>query len=223
MGKTALAINIMQSLILRNIAVGFFTIEMAADSIARRMICTESGVSSSKINAGQMDKDDFDKMHSAVSSLYDKPLYFYDYQELELLDLKTKARQLKRQYDIKVLFIDYIGKIRLPGKLQHWERFTIISSELKALARELDIPVVAIQQLTRSAEGKPPNMAELRDSGSLEQDADVIMFLHRERKPEEEDNITILDIVKNRNGMTAELMLEFKKELTHFIYMGVRQ
>ena len=92
------------------------------------------------------------------------------------LTLKNKARQLKRKYDIQVLFIDHIGKIQVPGNMQRWEKFTTISSELKALARELKIPVVALSQLTRTAENKTPILSELRDSGSLEQDADVVMF-----------------------------------------------
>lgn len=219
-GKTSFATNIAESMIQRNISVGYFTIEMDAPAIATRIICTESDISQTYMRGGQLTELHFQKMTSTISDLYDKPLYFYDFENAELLDLKNKARQLKRKHNIQVLFIDHIGKIQVPGNIQRWEKFTIISSELKTLARELDIPVVALSQLTRTAENKEPNLSELRDSGSLEQDADVVMFLHRAKR---EDRETSLLIAKNRNGRTGGLMFDFIHEITTFKYTGIKK
>lgn len=219
-GKSSMATNIAQSMIKRNIRVGYFTIEMDAVAITTRILCTESDVSQTFIRAGKLTKMHFAKITSTISDLYNKPLYFYDFENAELLDLKNKARQLKRKYDIQVLFIDHIGKIQVPGNMQRWEKFTTISSELKALARELKIPVVALSQLTRTAENKTPILSELRDSGSLEQDADVVMFLHRENR---ESTETDLIVAKNRNGRVGELEFTFIPELTNFVYKGIKQ
>jgi replicative DNA helicase len=219
-GKSSMATNIAESMVKRNIRVGYFTIEMDAVAITTRILCTESDVSQTFIRAGRLTEHHFDKITATISDLYGKPLYFYDFENAELLDLKNKARQLKRKHNIQVLFIDHIGKIQVPGNMQRWEKFTIISSELKTLARELNIPVVALSQLTRTAENKEPMLSDLRDSGSLEQDADVVMFLHRENR---QSTDTELIVAKNRNGRVGSLEFTFIPELTNFIYKGIKQ
>jgi replicative DNA helicase len=212
MGKTAIALNMAENISKQNIPVGFISLEMQGKLLALRILCGLSKIDMWKIRAGMIDRKDFDRLYDAGRSINEYPLYLYEYPNARLLDIKLKARLMKRQEGIKILFIDYIGLIRTDQDTPRWEEVGYISSELKALARELEIPIVVCCQVNRDAEGKPPTLANLRESGSIEQDADVVMFLHRKRDSQNSELI----ISKNRNGGTGKIDLYFIMERTRF-------
>ncbi len=211
-GKTAFALNIASNIIGNDKPVGFFSLEMSGVLLMQRLLCTHAMIDQSRIKSATLRELDMGNLHASCTALYEQKLYIYDYPNADLLDLKTKARVLKRSQDIQVLIIDYLGLIRMKADMPRWEKVGIISSELKALARELDIPILVLSQLGRQAEKKEPSLADLRDSGSVEQDADVVMFLHRER----DETDTKLIISKNRNGGTGIMDLKFRPEITRF-------
>jgi replicative DNA helicase len=185
-GKTTLALN-MAERVARVHSVGFMSLEMGGKLLLMRLL---NGSSSSK----------------------DLPIFVYDQPNAKILNLKANAKRMKRKDKIKVLFIDYLNLIRTAKTLPRWEEVGYISSELKSLARELDLPVVALAQVNRDAEGKPPSLANLRESGSIEQDADVVVFLHRKRESSDSEII----YAKNRNGPTGTTSLNFIPEKTQF-------
>jgi len=211
-GKTSLALNIAENMASKNIPVGFFNLEMKDTELAKRILCSNSGVSYVNVRRGYFEKNEYNNIYDACSKMYEYPIYTYDYENAPLLDIKAKARKLKRQSDIKVLFIDYIGLITYPGNMQRWEKMGIVSRELKGLARELDISIVALAQVGRDAEGKMPTLANLRDSGSIEQDADAVLFIHRQMG----SGTAELLIAKNRNGELRKIDMLFDGVRTRF-------
>lgn len=223
-GKTALALNMAANItIRRNLPVGFFTLEMSDMALIQRLLSSEARLSSHKIRSGLLRPADWHAIREAASDIYEAPLYIEDTPSLKLLDLRAIARRMKSQQDVKIIFIDYITLITAENRdLARHEQIAEISRSLKALARELDIPVVALSQVRRETEGKRPTLADLRESGSIEQDADVVIFLHREReyekteKAEEESNITDLIIAKQRNGPTGIIKIVFIPSYTRF-------
>lgn len=211
-GKTALALNMAENMAKRGVPVGFISLEMAAQLLVQRMVCSGSGVGVHSIRTGKMVEGDFAKINDAAEKIYSMPLYIYDYPNTKLTDIKLKARLMCKREGIKALFVDYIGLIRTSKNVPRWEEVGFISSELKALARELKIPVIVLAQVNRDAEGKAPTLANLRESGSIEQDADVVMFLHRRRESQESS----LYVSKNRNGGTGKIELTFVLDRTRF-------
>ena len=211
-GKTALTLNMAENIAKRGTAVGFLSLEMANKQLTQRLLVGNSGVGLKQIRSGMLREEDFARLNAAAELLYTYPLYLYDYPNARLMDIKLKARRMVRKEGIKILFVDYLGLIKTEAKVQRWEEVGIITSELKALSRELNIPVVVCAQVNRDAEGKAPTLANLRESGNIEQDADVVFFLHRQRDSANSE----LFISKNRNGGTGKIDLYYVMERTRF-------
>ncbi len=225
-GKTAFGLNIATHIALRSkIPAAFFSLEMPDLELMYRILASESRISSERFKKGMYkNKEEILKLTDVAGRIYEAPLHIIDRPGLKLLELRSLARRLKAEKNIGIIFIDYLGLlVHENSSLQRWEQFSDISRSLKALARELNIPIVALAQLRREAEGKNiPMLADLRDSGSIEQDADLILFLHREREIEKDikdqsDFVpTDLYIAKNRNGQTGKITLMFFKSITRF-------
>jgi replicative DNA helicase len=223
-GKTALAMTMAANIAVRErIPCAFFSLEMADMAIMQRLIASEARIASEKIRSGLIKPSDFNALMEAAGRIYEAPLYLVDMPNIKLLDLRTMARRLRAEKDVRVIFVDYLTLITHENaELPRWEQIASISRSLKALARELRIPIIALSQLKREAEGKQPTLADLRESGSIEQDADLILFLHRERESnktrEERSEIieTELIIAKQRNGPVGKVEVAFIPKYTRF-------
>ena len=223
-GKTALALTMAANIsIHRKIPVGFFTLEMSDMAIMQRLIASEARIGSQKIRTGMLRPADFKNLTDAAGMIYDAPLWISDTPGMRLLDLRAQARRMRSQLGVRIIFVDYISLINNEhADLPRHEQIAEISRSLKALARELTIPIVALSQLTRDVEGKRPNLASIRESGSIEQDADVVMFLHRNRgetsgDADHADNIeTELIVAKQRNGPVGTVPIAFVAKYTRF-------
>jgi replicative DNA helicase len=223
-GKTALALTMAANMAIHNkFPVGFFTLEMSSMALMQRMLASEARIRSNSLRSGFLKPSDFHKLTEAASKIYEAPLYIEDSPSLRLLDLRALARRMRHQFNVAIIFIDYLTLITSENRdLPRHEQIAEISRSLKALARELDIPVIALSQVRRESEGKQPNLADLRESGSIEQDADVVIFLHRERlsadyQDEMPRNIeTDLIVAKQRNGPVGSLKIAFIPEYTKF-------
>ena len=211
-GKTALALSMMQYITVeKKIPCGFFSLEMPYEAIGMRIIAQEARVNMSKIRSGMLKKEEVTKIQNAAGRWYEAPLYVVDTPNMRLIELRAMARRMVTKYNVKIIFIDYIGLIATEDTSKAtFDQVADISKSLKALARELQIPVVALSQVARDAEGEEPKLNQIRGSGAVEQDADVVMFLHRERLKEEtaaQDAKIIL--AKQRNGATGDIKIMF--------------
>jgi replicative DNA helicase len=211
------------------IPVAFFSLEMSESAIMLRLIASEARIPADRIRTGRIKTTDYDSLMEAASRIYEAPLYIVDLPNMKLLELRTMARRLVLERGVKIIFIDYLTLITHENAdLPRWEQIAAISRSLKALARELDIPVVALSQLKREAEGKQPTLADLRESGSIEQDADLIIFLHRDREisktyESQSDQIeTDIIVAKQRNGPTGKAPAWFKSSYAKFVNMERR-
>ena len=218
-GKTALALSIIQNIACeKRIPCGFFSLEMPYESIGMRLLAQEARVPMQKIRSGMLKIDDVKKIQDAAGRWFEAPLYTVDTPNMKLLDLRAVARRMVKNQGVKIIFIDYIGLISTDDPTAPvFEQVSLISKSLKALARELSIPIVALCQVARDAEGQEPNLAQLRGSGSIEQDADVVMFLHRDRLKDEvaaQDAKIIL--AKQRNGATGDIPIMFLPAYSKF-------
>ena len=222
-GKTALALSMMRHIILNPkgpIPCGFFSLEMPYQSIGMRLLSMESGVDMGRMRSGMLQTKNFQAIQSAAGRLYDAPLFTVDTPNMRLLDLRAMARRMVVNHHVQIIFIDYIGLITTENaNAPVYEQVSEISKSLKALARELEIPIVALCQVARDAEGKEPNLAQLRGSGSIEQDADVVMFIDRERPKEESDRPQDAKIIlaKQRNGPTGVADILFMPATSMFV------
>jgi replicative DNA helicase len=223
-GKTALALSMASYISVKErIPCAFFSLEMADMAIMQRLISSEARIASNKIRTGLIKPSDFSALMEAAGRIYEAPLYIIDMPNMKLLELRTMVRRLKAEKDIKIAFIDYLTLITHENAdLPRWEQISSISRSLKSLARELKIPIVALSQLKREAEGKSPSLADLRESGSIEQDADVILFLHRDReldkKRDEQSPMIETDLIvaKQRNGPVGKTSIAFLPAYTRF-------
>ena len=219
-GKTALALTMAANIaVQQRKPVGFFTLEMSAVALMQRLLAAEARLDSNRIRSGMLRPSDFHKITDAAGRLYDAPLFIEDSPNLKLLDLRAQARRMKSNHSVEIVFIDYLTLISSENQeLPRHEQIAEISRSLKALARELDVPVLALSQVRRETEGKLPTLADLRESGSIEQDADVVMFLHRERGTDENLNERETDLIvaKQRNGPVGKINLTFFPEYTTF-------
>lgn len=220
-GKTALALSMMHHIALeRSIPCGFFSLEMPYEQIGMRLLTMQSHVDMSKIRSGMLSREDLDKITNAANKWYDAPLYTVDTPNMRLLELRAMARRLVVNNKVQIIFIDYIGLITTENQAAPvYEQVSEISKSLKALARELEIPIVALCQVARDAEGKEPNLAQLRGSGSIEQDADVVMFIDRERTKDNTNAIQDAKIIlaKQRNGPTGDIEIAFLPSRSAFV------
>ncbi len=228
MGKTSLALNIAECMgVVEKIPIAIFSLEMGKQQLAERFLCSNSEIDSQLVRKGMLGTDHYQKLVQACGELSQAPIFIDDTAGLTPLELRAKARRLKRMHDIKCLMVDYLqlmhlGLSRVESRQQE---ITSISRYLKALARELNIPVIVLSQLNRSPEGREdhrPRMSDLRESGSIEQDADVVMLLHREDYYHRGDpdhtptNLAEVIIAKQRNGPTDTVQLVFREKLTRF-------
>lgn len=218
-GKSSLAINIAQhAAVNHNVGVALFSLEMGRESIVDRMISAQGNIENWKISTGNLDPEDFEKYGIAAGELAEAPIYIDDTPGIGVMEMRTKARRLQMETEIGLIIVDYLQLVRGRNLENRVQEVSEISQALKNLARELKIPVLALSQLSRAVEqrggDKRPQLSDLRDSGSIEQDADVVMFLYR---PNEEDreNHKLL-VAKHRNGATGEIPLFFKGDRTRF-------
>lgn len=227
MGKTSFAMNVAEYIGADNdVPVAIFSLEMSKQQLAERLLCSRGHVDSQLVRKGMLNSDQYSELVQTGSELSEKPIFVDDTPGLTPLELRGKARRLKSQHGIECVFIDYLQLMGLGGRVEsRQQEISTISRYLKALARELEIPVVVLSQLNRAAEareGHRPRMSDLRESGSLEQDADVVMLLHREdyykkNEPDfEPDNKAELIIAKQRNGPTGMVELMFNGQFTRF-------
>jgi replicative DNA helicase len=223
MGKSAFAFNIAEYMALaEKVPVGIFSLEMSKQQVAQRMLCSHAGIDAHRLRMGMLSAQDYSHMSVTVGALSEAPIFIDDSSTISLFELRAKARRLKMQRDIKAVFIDYMQlmeapEVRREGRTQE---ISFISRGLKSLARELEVPVVVLSQLNRSPEGREghrPRMSDLRESGSIEQDADVVLLLHRE---DYYDNkappVAEVIIAKQRNGPTGTIQLTWDSKMTRF-------
>ena len=226
MGKTAFTLNIAQHVAVHeNKSVAFFSLEMSKEQLVQRMLCSEGGIDSQRLRVGELEENDWEKLINAADRLSRAPIYIDDTAGITVMELRSKARRLKAEHDLQLIVIDYLQLMQgrsSKNSDNRQQEISEISRSLKALARELDVPVVALSQLSRSVESrtvKKPMLSDLRESGSLEQDADIVMFLYREDYYDQETerkNITEVIIAKHRNGPIGTIELFFQKEFTKF-------
>lgn len=225
-GKTSLALDIArQTAIKHDNPVGFFSLEMSAQQLTDRMLATEAGVDSWKLRTGRLSSDDeYERLRDAMGRMSEAPIYIDDKAERTVLQMRSIARRLKAERGLSMIVVDYLQLI-IPGATRQSDsmvqQVTEISRSLKAMARELDVPVLALSQLSRAVEqrGGTPRLSDLRDSGSIEQDADVVMFIHRDdRTREDSDRPNIADILieKHRNGPVGRIELFFDEKKASF-------
>ncbi|MAZ40989.1 replicative DNA helicase [bacterium] len=224
MGKTSLALDIArQTATKHGNTVGVFSLEMSSQQLVDRMLAGEAHVDSWKLRTGQINNDsDFTQISEALDRLSRAPIFIDDEASNNIIKMRAMARRLKSEHDLKLIIVDYL-QLMVPNKNSDSlvQQVTEISRSLKGLARELDVPVLAISQLSRAVEQRrgQPRLSDLRDSGSIEQDADVVMFIHREDKFNEEaekNNIAKIIIAKHRNGPTGEIDLYFDEKRASF-------
>lgn len=227
MGKTSLALDIArQAACKHNVAVGIFSLEMSSQQLVDRMLAAESRVDAWKLRTGGMNNDsDYEQLNAALNRLSNAPIYIDDQPGANILKMRSVARRLKREKKLDMLIVDYLqlmNPTQTRGSDSMVQQITEISRALKQLAREIDVPVLALSQLSREVEkrGGKPRLSDLRDSGSIEQDADVVMFIHREDKYNENSdrpNIAEIMIEKHRNGATGKIELYFDEKKTTFL------
>jgi replicative DNA helicase len=226
MGKTSLAMNMVQYAALVNkVPTAVFSLEMSAEQLALRMLCSVGKIDSQKIRTGRLSDHDWPKLTRATGMLTDAPIHIDDTAGLTVLEMRAKARRLKSEHDLGLVVVDYLQLMQGHSRNENRnQEISDISRSLKAMAKELDVPVVALSQLNRSLESRPdkrPMMSDLRESGAIEQDADVIMFIYRDEvynKSPENPNRGIAEVIigKQRNGPTGTVKLTFLGEYTMF-------
>src|SRR5699024_9027255 len=230
-GKTAFALNIAQNVAVNtdeNVAI--FSLEMGAEQLVQRMLCAEGNIDSLRLRNGRLEADDWGKLTVAMGSLSNAGIYIDDAPGIRVSESRSKCRRLKQEHGLGMIFIDYLqliqGNVRSNENRQ--QEVSEISRSLKALARELNVPLIALSQLSRGVEqrqDKRPMMSDLRESGSIEQDADIVGFLYRDDyydSESEQQNIIEIIISKQRNGPTGTVELAFVKEYNKFVDLDHR-
>ena len=224
MGKTSLAMSIAQWVgIYNKTPVAVFSLEMAKEQIVLRMLCSEARVDNSKVSTGNLGERDFPKLVDAASKIAEAPIYIDETGSIEITQLCAKARRLHKEVGLSLIVVDYLQLIRSPAyKNSREQEIADISRTLKSLAKELKLPIIALAQLNRSVESrndKRPMMSDLRESGAIEQDADIIMFIYRDEVYNEDSpdkGVAEVIIGKHRNGATGKVRLAFAPEFTRF-------
>ncbi|MFD7522186.1 MULTISPECIES: replicative DNA helicase [Paenibacillus] len=226
-GKTAFALNIAQNVGVRaKETVAIFSLEMGAAQLVQRMICAEANVDATRLRSGFLEGDDWEKLTMAIGSLSEADIYIDDSPSVTVADIRAKCRRLKQEKGLGMILIDYLQLIQGRGKGDNRQQeVSEISRTLKQIARELNVPVIALSQLSRGVEqrqDKRPMMSDLRESGSIEQDADIVAFLYRDDyydKESEKKNIIEIIIAKQRNGPVGTVELAFLKNFNKFVNM----
>jgi replicative DNA helicase len=227
MGKTSFALNIARNVGVRvqepRQPVAIFSLEMSKEQLALRMLCAEAEIDSSRLRRGYLDKKEWGRLVNAANDLSDTPIFIDDSPSLTALDIRAKARRLQAEHGLSLIIIDYLQLLRGRGRVENRQQeISEISRSLKALAKELKVPVMALSQLSRAVEQRNiriPQLADLRESGAIEQDADLIVFIYRDEvydKDTKDKGIAKIIIGKQRNGPTGEIELQFSKEYARF-------
>ena len=225
MGKTALALNIAQNASTQTgITVGIFSLEMSKEQLSLRMLSSEARIDSSRMRGGFLSESDLARINRAAGTLYDLPIYIDDSPAISALEIRAKARRMKMEKGLGLVIVDYLQLMRGRASAERRDlEISEISRSLKALAKEINIPVVALSQLNRKVEersNKRPVLSDLRESGAIEQDADVIVFIYRDevynKKEGEADRTSEIDVAKQRNGPTGTVKLTFLDYCTRF-------
>ncbi|CUI17763.1 replicative DNA helicase DnaB [Candidatus Protochlamydia naegleriophila] len=227
MGKTSFAINIAENVCFKNkIPVGIFSLEMSAEQLVHRIVCSQAEVESDKIKTGALNGMEYQRIVGAVNEMQKHVMIIDDQAGLKITDLRARARRMKESYGIGLLIIDYLQLLSGSGSNRNSEsrqnEISEISRMLKNLARELNIPIICLSQLSRKVEERPghrPMMSDLRESGSIEQDSDIVMFLLRREyyDPLDKPGMAELIVAKNRHGSVGSVNLTFRKEFAQFV------
>ena len=231
MGKSAFACSIAEHVALdEKLPVAIFSLEMSKENLVHRMLCSHARVNAHKVRSGFLSPEDWTRLTSAAGKLLEAPIFIDDTTGINVLELRAKARRLKAHHDIKLLIVDYLQLMRSLSRAENRQQeISEISRSLKDLARELDIPVIAISQLSRATEqrqNRRPQLSDLRESGAIEQDADVVILLFRKEyyyPSEENKGIAEVIIAKQRNGPVGVVKLAFIKEYTRFENLAVME
>ena len=232
MGKTAFALNIAQNVAIKEkVPVAIFSLEMSKEQLVQRMLCSQAEVDTQRIKTGNMNQKDWDKIVNAMNDFANAPIFIDDTSGCTLTDIRAKCRRLKmEQKDLGLVVIDYLQLMESSGREDRMQQISAISRGLKTLARELDVPVIALSQLSRAVESrtdKRPMLSDLRESGAIEQDADIVMFIYRDeyyKKNDEEAEVakaaskgeSEIIIAKHRNGPVGKVDLLFQANITKF-------
>ncbi|KPK63739.1 hypothetical protein AMJ83_05975 [candidate division WOR_3 bacterium SM23_42] len=233
MGKTAFVLNVAAfAAIKNNLPIGIFSVEMSGEALVQRLLCSEAKVSLRNLRRGMLRNEDWVNLATAAGNLDKAPIFIDDSAQLSIYELKAKARRLKADYNIEMLIVDYLQLLEGPKiarAVSRQQEISEISRSLKALAKELDCPLVVVSQLSRMPEHrehKRPILADLRESGAIEQDADVVIFIYRDEvyDPQtEKKGIAEINVAKQRNGPTGILELGFYNEYTQFANLTLRE
>ena len=224
MGKTAMALNIAQyAAVHKNVPVAIFNLEMSKDQIVNRMLCSEVMVDSHRMRTGKLEDDDWSKIARALGPMSEAPVYIDDTPGISVMDIRSKCRRLKLERNLGLVIIDYLQLMQGRGKTENRQQeVSEISRSLKILAKEINVPVVTMSQLSRGPEQRTdhrPMLSDLRESGAIEQDADIVMFLYRDdyyNADTEKKNIAEVIIAKHRSGSTGTVELRWFGEYTKF-------
>ncbi|MCA1042222.1 replicative DNA helicase [Bacillus infantis] len=230
-GKTAFALNIAQNVATKtNENIAIFSLEMGAEQLVMRMLCAEGNIDAQRLRTGSLTDDDWGKLTMAMGSLSNAGIFIDDTPGVRITEIRSKCRRLKQEHGLGMILIDYLQLILGSGRSgeNRQQEVSEISRSLKALARELQVPVIALSQLSRGVEqrqDKRPMMSDIRESGSIEQDADIVAFLYRDDyydKESEDKNIIEIIIAKQRNGPVGTVQLAFVKEYNKFVNLEKR-
>ena len=231
MGKTAFALNIATNAALRgNAPVAIFSLEMSKEQLVNRILCSEAMVDSNKVRTGKLEEDDWVKLAGAIGPLSESEIYIDDTPGISVMEIRTKCRKLKMEKNIGLVVIDYLQLVQGSNKRQasREQEISEISRSLKILAKEINVPVIALSQLSRAVEQRPdhrPMLSDLRESGAIEQDADIVMFLYRDdyyNKESEKKDIAEVIIAKQRGGQTGTVELLWMGNYTKFVNLEKR-
>jgi len=227
MGKTSLALNIAQNVALAGHTVAVFSMEMSREEIVTRMLCSKGRIDSQKLRTGKLTEADFTKLSNAAGALYKQNIFVDDSPGLTVTEIRAKCRRLRRRPGLDLVIVDYLQLMNGTGQENRQQEIAMISRSLKSLARELDVPVVAASQLNRGVEAredKRPRLGDLRESGAVEQDADVVMFIYRDEYyyPDKVESKGVAEVViaKHRQGSVGRVDMAYLPEFTLFADMG---
>lgn len=227
MGKTSLALNMAQSVALAGNTVAIFSMEMSREELVTRMLCSKGRIDSQRLRTGRLTEADFTKLSNAAGALYKQNIFVDDSPGMTVTEIRAKCRRLRRRPGLDLVVIDYIQLMNGSGQENRQQEIAMISRSLKDLARELHVPIIAISQLNRaveSREDKRPRLGDLRESGAVEQDADVVMFIYRDEYyyPEKVESKGVAEVViaKHRQGSVGKVDMAFLPEFTLFADMG---
>ncbi len=225
MGKTAFALNVAEHVAVDNKEpVALFSLEMATEQLVMRLLCSDARVNSNDVRRGFVNKEDWNKLTTSAGRLYDAPFFIDDSSNINVLEMRAKARRLKMEHGLSLIIVDYLQLMRGRSNMERREQeISDITRSLKALAKELKVPVIALSQLNRGVElrtDKRPSLSDLRESGAIEQDADIIIFLYRDEvyhkdNPEKKGKAELI-VAKQRNGPTGTIRVSFLDYCTRF-------